>query len=78
VLEFSIHGVVAVRVSEAPHCTFLREGRLKFPSLLDAVRNSSAESSIMTHYGVDAPLHVEPMKAVPSSPHLGERLRPLK
>jgi hypothetical protein len=33
-----------------------REGWPKLPSPLDAVRNSSVESSIVAHYGVDAPL----------------------
>jgi hypothetical protein len=36
------------------------------------------ESSIMAHHGVDAPLRVEPMKVVPLSPLLRERLRTLK
>jgi hypothetical protein len=36
----------------------------------DAMRNSSAESSIMACRGVDAPLWVEPMKAVPLLPLL--------
>jgi hypothetical protein len=35
-------------------------GGAKLPSLLDAMRNSSAESSIMAHRGV------EPMKATPA------------
>jgi hypothetical protein len=45
---------------------FGRGGGAKLPSLLDAMRNSSAESSIMAHRGVDAPLRVEPMKATPA------------
>jgi hypothetical protein len=56
----------------------LGEGGPKLPSPLDAVRNSSTESSIMTHCGVDAPLQVELMKAAPAAPLLGERHRPLK
>jgi hypothetical protein len=42
------------------------------------VRNLSVESSMVAHCVVDATLQVEPMKAVPSLPLLGERLRPLK
>jgi hypothetical protein len=56
----------------------LGDGWLKLPSQLDAVRNSSVESSIVACYGVDAPLRVEPTMAVPSSPLLRERLRPPK
>jgi hypothetical protein len=51
---------------------------VKLSSPLDTMRNSLAESSIMAHRGVDAPLRIEPMKAVPASPLLGERLRPQK
>jgi hypothetical protein len=50
----------------------------ELPSPLHAVRNSSVESSIMAHHGVDVLLHVEPMKVAPASPLLGERLRPPK
>jgi hypothetical protein len=64
--------------SEGPTPRLLGEGRPKLPSPLDAVRNSSVESSIMVYRRVDAPLRVEPMKAVPSSPLLRERLRPPK
>jgi hypothetical protein len=43
----------------------------ELPSPLHAVRNSSVESSIMAHHGVDVLLHVEPMKVAPASPLLG-------
>jgi hypothetical protein len=56
----------------------LGEGWPKLPFPLDVVRNSSVESSIVAHYGVDTPLRVEPMKMAPSLPLLGDRLRPLK
>jgi hypothetical protein len=74
---FSIHGVVVVGVSEAPTPRLLGEGRTKLLSPLDTVKNSIAVSSIMACRGVDALLRVEPMKMVPLSPILGERLRPL-
>jgi hypothetical protein len=53
----------------------LGEGRSKPPSPLDTVRSSSVESSIMAHHKDVVPLQVEPMKAPPESPLLGERLR---
>jgi hypothetical protein len=59
-----------------PH--LLGEGRLKPPSLLDVVRNFSVKSSIMACRRDGVPLRVEPMKAAPESPLLGEGLRPLK
>jgi hypothetical protein len=46
--------------AEPPCCSFWERGGAKLPSLLDAMRNSSAESSIMAHRGV------EPMKATPA------------
>jgi hypothetical protein len=73
---FSIHGVVAMGAGGAHVPRLLGEGRPKLPSPLDDVRNSSAESSIMAHCRDGIPLLVEPMKAVPESPLLGERLRP--
>jgi hypothetical protein len=42
------------------------------------MKNSSVESSIMTYNGVGGPLCGEPMKVVPESSLLGERLRPPK
>jgi hypothetical protein len=66
-----MHGVVVMGESEAPMSCLLGEGRLKLPSPLNVMKNSSAESSIMAHHGVDAPLRVEPMKAAPASPLLG-------
>jgi hypothetical protein len=54
----------------------LGDGRPNSLSLLDAVRNSSVESSIMAHHGGGVPLHVEPMKVAPESPLLEERLKP--
>jgi hypothetical protein len=68
---FFSHGVVATGVSRAPVPRLLGEGRPRPPSPLDAVRNSSVESSIMAHCGIDASLRVEPMKAVHVSPLLG-------
>jgi hypothetical protein len=73
-----IHGVVVTGAGGAPVSRLLGEGRLKPPSPLDAVRNSSMESSIMAYHGDGVLLRVEPMKVVPKSPLLGERLRPLK
>jgi hypothetical protein len=71
-------GVVAARVggTSVPH--LLGEGRLKPSSPLDAMRNSSTESSFMAHHKDETLLRVEPMKAVPELPLLGERLRPPK
>jgi hypothetical protein len=74
----SIHCVVVLEASEAPMPRLLGEGTTKLPSPLNAVSNSLAESSIMAYHGVDVPLQVEPMKVVPASPLLRERLRPLK
>jgi hypothetical protein len=53
---FSIFSVVVFGVSEDPVSHLLGEGRPKLLSPLDAVRNSSAESSIMAHRGVGAQL----------------------
>jgi hypothetical protein len=75
---FSFCVVVVVEASEAPMLCLLGERWPKLPFPLEAMRNSSVASSIVAHYGVDAPQHVEPTKAMPSSPFLGERLRPLK
>jgi hypothetical protein len=55
----------------APVLRHLGERWLKLPFLLDAVRNSSGESSIMARCGVQAPLRVEPTKTAPSLPLLG-------
>jgi hypothetical protein len=71
---FSFHIVVVAGASEAPMLR-LGERWSKLPSPLDTMRNSSVESLIMARCGVDAPWQVEPTKAVPSSPLLGERLR---
>jgi hypothetical protein len=75
---FSIHGVVVMGAGEAPVPCLLGEGSLKPLSPLDAMRNSSVESSIMARHGDEAPLRVDPMKVLHESPLLGERLRPLK
>jgi hypothetical protein len=75
---FSIPGVVGTGVSEAPVPCLLGEGRLEHLSPPDVMRNSSAESTIMARHGVDAPLRVEPMKAVLELPLWGEMLRLLK
>jgi hypothetical protein len=65
---------------QRPRATHLGRGVWggELPSPLHAMRNSSVESSIMAHHGVDVLLHVEPMKVAPASPLLGERLRPPK
>jgi hypothetical protein len=76
-MSFS-HGVVAAGAGGAPVPCLLGEGSLKPPSPLDAVRNSSMESSIMAHRRDEALLRVEPMKTVHESPLLGERLIPPK
>jgi hypothetical protein len=60
---------------QSPVLRLLGKGVAKLPSPLDAMRNSSAESSIMARRRVDATLQVEPMKAPSASPLLGERLR---
>jgi hypothetical protein len=73
-MSFS-HGVVAMGVGRAPMPHLLGEGRPKPPTPLDVVRNSSVESSIMAQYGDGVPLQLEPMKAAPELPHLGERVR---
>jgi hypothetical protein len=52
---FSFHVVVVAGVSEAHVLRLLGEGWLKLPSPLDAMRNSSVESSIVACCGVDAP-----------------------
>jgi hypothetical protein len=51
---FSICGVVVMGVREAPVLHLLGEGRLKLPSPLGVVRNSSTESPIIAHHRVDA------------------------
>jgi hypothetical protein len=53
---FSFHVTVVVGVSGAHVLHCLGERWLKFPSPLDAMRNSSGESSVMACYGVEAPL----------------------
>jgi hypothetical protein len=68
---FSIHGVVMAGANEAPVPHLFVEGRPTLPFPLDAVTNSSAESSIMAHHGVYASLQVEPMKAAHLLPLLG-------
>jgi hypothetical protein len=55
-LEFTFHVVVVAGANEAPVLRRLGEGWPRLPFLLDAVRNSSVESSIMALCGVDAPL----------------------
>jgi hypothetical protein len=72
---FSIHGVVVMGAGGVPVPRLLGEGRLKLPSLLDAMRNSLMESSIMAHHGGGVSLRVEPMKTAVELPLLGERLR---
>jgi hypothetical protein len=74
----SYHGRVVMGVGEAPALSLLGKVRLELPSLLEVVWNSSMESSIMARHRDGGPLRVEPMKAVPKSPLLGERLKLLK
>jgi hypothetical protein len=62
---------------EAPVLCLQEEGRPESPpSSLEAMKNSSVESSLMTHSRDDDPLRAEPMKVAPESFLLGERLRP--
>jgi hypothetical protein len=68
---FSIHSVVVAGANEGLVLHLLVEGKPKLPTPLDALRNSSVESSIMARHGVDALLRVEPMKAVPLVTHPG-------
>jgi hypothetical protein len=64
---------------KAPMLCLQEEGRPEPPpSSLEAMKNSSVESSLMTHSGDDDPLCAEPMKVAPESFLLGERLGPLK
>jgi hypothetical protein len=56
----------------------LREGRPEPPPPLEVMWNSSVESSIKVCRGDGGPLWVEPMKVVPESLLLEERLRPPK
>jgi hypothetical protein len=62
------HGVVAMRVGKGPVPCIQGEVGVKLPSPLDAVRNSSTESSITAHHGVDTLLQVEPMNACVAPP----------
>jgi hypothetical protein len=75
---FSFHVAAVVVANEAPMLRRLGEGWPRLPCPLDAVRNSSVESSTMARCGVDALLRVEPTKMVPSLLDLGDRLRPSK
>jgi hypothetical protein len=75
---FSIHGVAVMGPGGAYVVCLLGEGRPEPPSPFGAVRNSSVESSIMAYRGDGIPLRLEPMKATPESPLLGERFTPLK
>jgi hypothetical protein len=74
----SYHGGVVTGAGGAPALSLLREGRLEPPTSLEAVWNSSVESSIMAHHGDGGPLRFELMKAMLESLLLGERLMPLK
>jgi hypothetical protein len=55
-VAFSFHVVVVVGANKVPMLHHLGEGWPTLPSPLDVVRNSLVKSSIMTRYGVDAPL----------------------
>jgi hypothetical protein len=62
----SSHGVVATVVDGAPVPCLQEEGRPKPPPfLLEAVKNSLAESSIMDCSGDGGPLCGEPTKVAP-------------
>jgi hypothetical protein len=50
---FSFQGVVVAGASGAPVLCLLGERRLNLPSPLDAMRNSSVESSTAACYGID-------------------------
>jgi hypothetical protein len=78
VRALSILGVVVTGAGGAPVPHLLGEGRPKPPSPLDAMMNSSTESSIMARHRDGVPWQVEPMKVALESPLLGERLRPSK
>jgi hypothetical protein len=56
----------------------LGEGRTEPASPLDAMWNSSVESSMMACHVDDVPLRVDPTNVAPESLLLGERLRPPK
>jgi hypothetical protein len=68
------HSGVVTRAGEAPAPSLLGEGRPEPPPPLEAVWNSSVESSIMARHGDGGLLRVETMKAMPQSLLLGERL----
>jgi hypothetical protein len=67
----SSHGVVVTGASRAPMSCLLGEEWADPPSPLEAVWNSSVESSIIAHRGDGGPLWVESRKAVPESLLLG-------
>jgi hypothetical protein len=71
----SYHGGIVIGVGGAPAPSLLGEGWPEPPPPLEAVWNSSVESSITVHRRDGGPLWVEPKKAVPKSLLLGERLR---
>jgi hypothetical protein len=75
-MSFS-HGVVVMGASVAPVPCLKEEGRPEPPYSLEAMKNSSVESSIMAH-SVGGPLWVVLLKMAPESLSLGERHRPLK
>jgi hypothetical protein len=68
---FSIHSVVVARANDGLVSHLLAEGKPKLPAPLDALRNSSVESSTLAYHGVDALLRVEPMKVAPLVIHPG-------
>jgi hypothetical protein len=75
---FSSHDMVVAGAGEAPTPCLLGEGRMKPPSPLEVMWNSTAESHIMAHSGDGGPLRVEPMTVPSELSLLGERLRPPK
>jgi hypothetical protein len=75
---YSSHGVVVTGAGGALVSCLLEEGRLEPPSPLEAMWNSSVESSIMAYSRDGSSLQVEPMKAASESFLLRERLMPPK
>jgi hypothetical protein len=66
--------VVVTGADGTPVMCLQEEGRPETPTPLEAVLNSSVESSVLARSGDGGPLWVEPMKAAPESFLMGERL----
>jgi hypothetical protein len=74
----SNHSVVVIGAGRAPAPCHLGEGMPEPTSPLEIAWNSLVVSSIMDNHEDGGPLRVEPMKVVPKSFLLEERLRPSK